>query len=541
VVVSNSFSSVASAAVLLSVNVTVISGTSVPLIFSAPFPLASGSIATAQLFPVLSGGSGIAFGDTVALSSGTVVFNARTLATSGSYMVRFTQTAPGGLSSSVNSPVFGIFVRNWSSGAGNYSALLMNASGAAADAAVYRGVFLATVTKTGMLSGRLQYVEAPPLVDEYGSESGMRTYIPVTRTFVGAMKPSPGDPLKAVFSIPLGGKPPSSRQELAVELDFSSDRPTLYAEVRDNVSSPPDVWVSSTPRAIATVTQLANAVSSSGIVNLADLAGRFFLFSDRTSTAPDGDVYILSQILPTGRVVWTTRMLGVSGSGSGMLTAFDPSSPSFSLFQAQASSAVRYTANVLMGQINFRQYWDESWKISAGSEALDGRIERQSSFTNRQRVGGMVVPVYSAELEAESSHGVQTIDFMQEEGVRWSGISSSALALLGIEKTMQLSLEDPEKTVAGEQSSFSWLVTLSKTGALRTTPVSGSGSPPLSLRLDALRGEFSGTYFFRGTRRSLYGLALPSESDPSQLGRGWLERGFAPTVRKESWLLNSRP
>lgn len=541
VVVSNAFSSAASAVALLSVNVTVISGTSVPLIFSAPFLLASGSIATAQLFPALSGAPGKAVGDALVLSSGTVVFNTKTLAASGSYTVRFTQTAPGGLTSSVESPVFGISVRNWSSGAGNYEALLVNTSGDAPDAAVYRGAFLGTVTKTGMLSGRLQYVEAPPLLDEYGSESGMRTYIPVTRTFVGAMKPSSGDPLRAVFSVSLGGKPPGGRQELAVELDFSSNRPTLRAEVRDNVSSSPDVLVSATPRVIAAATQLANAASSSGTVNLADLAGRFFLFSDRVSTVPDGDVYILSQVLPTGRVAWTTRMLGVAGSGSGMINAMDPENPSFSLFQAQASAAARYTAKVLMGQINFRRDWDDAWKISAGSEALNGRMERHSSCAKRQRVGGVMVPVYSADLEAENSDGVQALDFIQEECVRWSGISTSALALVGFEKTLQLSLDDPEKTVAGKQSSFSWNVTLSKTGALRTTPVAGSESPLLSLRLDTVRGEFLGSYVFRGARRSLYGLALPRESDPSQLGRGWIERGIAPTVEKEAWLLKSNP
>ncbi len=541
VVVSNSFSSVASKVALLSVNLTVISGTSVPLTFSEPFPPASDSITTAQLFSVAPGVPSKAVGDALVLSSGTVVFNTRTLASSGSYLVRFTQTGRGGLASSVESPAFRISIRSLSSAAGHYEALLTNNSGDAPDAAVYRGLFSGTVTKTGMVSGRLQYVEAPPLVDEYGSQSGMRTYIPVTRAFVGAMKLGPADPLKAVFSVPLGGKAPNARQELAVEIDFSSDRPTLCAVVRDQVSSPPDVWVSSTPRTIVTVTQLASAASSSGTVNLAALAGRFALFSDSTSTVPHGDVYILSQILPTGRAVWTTRMPGGAGAGSAMINALDPGNPSFSLFLAQASSAALYTANVLMGQINFRHDWDDSWRISAGADVLDGRIERQSSFTKRQRVGGLTVPVYSAEFATENTHGVQALDFMQEEGVRWSGFSNSALAPVGFEKRLQLSLDDPEKPVGDEQSSFSWNVTLSKSGAIRTTPVTGSGSPLLSLRLDAARGEFSGSYFFRGARRRLYGLALPSERDQSQLGRGWIERGVASTLLKEAWLLNLIP
>ena len=84
---------------------------------------------------------------------------------------------------------------------------------------------------------------------------------------------------------------------------------------------------------------------------------------------------------------------------------------------------------------------------------------------------------------------------------------------------LQLVSTDP---LAGGSAGFSWNVTVSASGAVRTSGiVTGGVAPPvLSLRLDRLRGDWSGSYTTSGERRSLIGCVLDA---PPSRGRGWFE------------------
>jgi hypothetical protein len=81
-------------------------------------------------------------------------------------------------------------------------------------------------------------------------------------------------------------------------------------------------------------------------------------------------------------------------------------------------------------------------------------------------------------------------------------------------------------TLAAGSAGFTWNVTVSAAGMVRTTGITTGGvTPPvLSLRLDRTRGEWSGSYVSGGVRRSLIGCVL---DQPASRGRGWFEGGGA--------------
>jgi len=84
-------------------------------------------------------------------------------------------------------------------------------------------------------------------------------------------------------------------------------------------------------------------------------------------------------------------------------------------------------------------------------------------------------------------------------------------------------------------------VTVSIGGQLKAEPVQSSGAPALSLKLDLWYGEISGVYVRNGVRRSLYGAAVPSQTDALQTGRGWIETGSVPSVQRGEWFLKGNP
>ncbi len=568
VVVSNPASSAISAPALVTANLSSIRGATTNLTFDLPPSLSAGLVTTVQVFSHPAGASSLPLLSHSVVSNGTVTVNLRNLTASGDYFVRFTQIGLDGQSVSAETVPFGLAVHSWAEGAGSYEALLESGYGQSPDGAAYRGVVLATVTSTGAVSGRVQYVEAAPLLDEAGQSTGLRAYSPVTRSFSGALAPKDGEPLTAVFSTQLGSGSDSGRQAISLQVDYSSTPARLAAEVRDSVSANPSVWTSATAPTLATPMRLGAAVTASGTLDFSDLTGLFNLASDRDSVDVKNTGYVLAQVGKSGRVVWRTRFLGRNGSGSGMLNVDDPESPAVTLYQWSAvQPAGLFHSSAFMGRLNFERVGEGVWKMNAGSSLIGANLERQGTYARRVAAGGGTQTVYSEGLGAAGWNGTGLVGFETLEGVRWgSGASNpppyeitrdsngqvfrsfNMLSVMpdffkgsGTSRAMRLTLEDPEADGLGIRPLFAWNVTVSMGGQLRAEPVQSSGAPALSLKLDLWYGEISGVYVRNGVRRSLYGTAVPSQTDALQTGRGWIEKGIVPSVQRGDWILKGNP
>jgi hypothetical protein len=565
VVVSNPASSAVSEPALVTTTLSSIRGATTNLTFDLPATLSAGTVTTLQVYSYPYGTWSVPAIAYSFVSGATVTLNVRSLAASGDYFVRFTQIAADGQSLSVDTVPFGLEVHSWAEGAGSYEALLESASGESPDGAAYRGVVLATLTQTGAVSGRVQYVEAAPLPDEAGQNVGRRAYSPVTRTFSGALVPKDGEPLSTLFSTKLGSGADSGRQEVSIQVDYSSKPARLTAQVTDSASANPSVWTSTTVSTLPTAMRLGAAVTATGTFDFSDLPGLFNLASDRDSVNASNNGYVLAQVGRSGRVVWRTRFLGRNGSGSGLLNVDDPDSPAVTLYQwSTAQPAGLFSSSVLMGRLNFERGGDGVWRMNAGSGLIGANLERQGTYARRVAAGSGTQTVYSEGLGAAGWNGVGKVKFEALEGVRWGSAASNpvpyavtrdsngqvfrsfnVLSVLpdffkgsDTSRTMRLTLEDFEADGLGNKPVFSWNVTVSIGGQLKAEPVQGSGAPALSLKLDLWYGEISGAYVRNGVRRSLYGAAVPSRTDALQTGRGWMEKGVIPSVQSGEWLLN---
>ena len=433
------------------------------------------------------------------------------------YAVQFSRSYPDGSTATAQTRSFSVTLRAWTEAAGTYTALLQdgNSSATLPDGAHARGLLTATVSRTGSVSGRVVYVEAPALSG--APSAGVRAYMPATRTFTGRLLPSSADPSKLVCSVRLGTGAQTNRQAMDLKVDFLASQPTLQATVTDLISAKPEVCLS----------RAELCVPASGAVP-PEVVGRYVLSAN---PALANNAYTLVQVLASGRILWTTRLTGYTGSGSGGLVAENSSKLTAPFFESRLLvGGTLLNSTVLLGGLNWTRLADSGWNAAFSLGAVFDQVEKQSSYLSGTKVGSVFTPVYS---DALASTGVGFMDFSEQNYCPWN---STALATLFPASTACLltvkdTLTDPD--AAG----FSWQVTVSSTGSVKATgiPRAGVSPPTLVLRLNRSRGEWSGYYNVDKVRRTLVGAALYVEM---LRGSGWVETGAQMAPNTARWELS---
>jgi hypothetical protein len=489
-------------------------------------------------------------------ASGEFEVPLRSLTNSGTYTVVFSREyADGQVIRSVKTTAFNVQLRTFEDAAGTYELLLTDSNGLVGDGATYRGVVLATVTKTGAVSGRVLYNEAVPLPGAPGSE---RTYTAVVRSFSSTFTPSAADPSKLVCAPRLGLGTLANRQALELELDFSTAAVELNALVRDRVSVAPEVdeegCVSQGFGAIRGATKLTEVAVGAVKRDLSALVGRYVLGSEfgllqGSGPGADNNATILAQVLSTGKVMWASRLSGSTGSGSATLSTADGEVVGAQFYEGRTlSSTTVLSTNSLLGQLRFEHLTGGTlWSASVAASSTVDKLERQSCYITKSNK----LPVYegvrfdlsSAGSSSFNWSGVQLLDFQYGTSSRWTGATAAGLLAFltpsGGSATsippLYLTAEDP----AGE-GTYIWTITVSSAGMVKATNYSATDAQPaLTLRLDKTRGEWTGSYVSPLTklRRTIAGVvARPSNQDALR-GAGWVEQGTVPSTQSSGWRL----
>jgi hypothetical protein len=459
-----------------------------------------------------------------------VVLNA--LNASGTYKVRFTRISPEGDAQTADSATFSLAKRSWEDAAGTYETLLAGETAlevAPAEPGSYRGMLVLSVTKRGAFSGKLLYNEAAALTSDGSSTLAPgtpRIYTPVQRSFSGSWSDDPQNPSIKVASPRLGMGSTASRQAMFLELDLSADPAVVNVRVSDTVSKGGGLFGS---YAIGCVRLVTGSSSSLEPASVAGLTGRYTLGSDPGSPEEGyrPDTYTLVQVLPSLRALWATRMAGYTGTGSSGVQIADPNRPLVQFYEKfLLNTTTLFSSNSLLGELAFQRGSEPEWKAFFGSTLVPSGLERQTSCLNK-RTTAPTAPIYDAAFETGGRWSrVERTGFLQGEGSRWSGLKSSGLpSFFPATLTRTLKLRDV-LTSGGTTSTvdYLWTLNVSATGIVRVTSPTGPSSPLLRLRLDKLRGEWTGSFSTgANVRRNLYGASIDSASDSTVFGRGWAE------------------
>jgi hypothetical protein len=471
--------------------------------------------------------------------------------------------ADGQVISGVMTADFGVELKTLEQAAGTYEMLLSDSNGLVGDNAIYRGLLIATVSKTGAVSGRVLYNEAAPLRDEadplqYASGTE-RAYVAVVRSFSSSFAPSAEDPSRLVCTPKLGVGTQANRQALALELDFSAATVELNALVRDRVSVPPDVdeegCVSQGTGAVRGLTKLPVEFGTAGF---GALEGRYaigadFSIEDGSGPGLDNNATLLAQVLKTGKVLWASRLSGSTGSGSATLSTTAADSAVAQIYLGRTSSTSRIlSTNSLLGQLRFQQVsGGTAWSAGVLTANGEDKLERQSCYVSK----ASGTPVFSGGFDPGVLgtpdfrwSGVKVVDFQSGTSCRWPGSAAKDVTAFfnpgsdapaaGI-PPLYLTAKDP----VGEET-YVWTVNLSPTGTVRVANyASSSPQPTLTFRFDKTRGEWAGSFLSPGTRLrcNLYGVVARPLDDDSLRGAGWVETGALPSTRTGGWRLDLLP
>jgi len=505
-------------------NVTLIKGSEATLAISL-FAPPNGTQTTYTLYSGTA--TALAVSGSVS-ATGVAYIPLKSLTDSGSYSVRFERSSASGKIYDF-SKQFNLTFATWDSAIGTYQTLLANGSAAATalnDGSVYRGFLTVTVSRSGTVSGRLQYNEATPLS---GGTSGERVYAPIVRTFAGRLAPKTGVPSTMTLTPKLGTTAQAARQSLTMEIDLSPAAPTLSASLSDFVSLQSGTCISTTGN-------IAKAATSLSAGSLSTLVGKYLLAANVGEQA-----YVQTQVVTSGRVLWNTRLKGYTGTGTGYLNTTDVTNPSLSLYEGRLVTSTKlHNSTSLLAELNFNINSGSLWATSLDS----GVLEKQASYLLRSVSGTLgLVPVYSGSLFAlgTNSTGVTKLSFTHNDGARWCGTSSATLpTFLPTATALTLSVVDPQ--VSGPSLTYSWAITISTSAvvsAVSNTASDGTTiSPVFRPRLDRTTGLWSGFYIASGARRTFVGASIDSGTSSSSAAQGWIETGVVPSLSTGTWTLS---
>ncbi len=499
-------------------------------------------------------------------ANGQIDVPLRSLTADGFYRVVLSREyADGEVIGGVVTADFEVRLKTLEDAAGTYELLLADEEGLVGDGAAYRGMLVATVSKTGAVSGRVLYNEAAPL--ETAPETDLapigteRAYVAVVRSFSSSFTPSAENPARLVCTPKLGVGTQANRQALTLELDFSTATFELSAFVRDWVSVPPYLGEAGCKSegngAVRGLTKLTGVPVESGTVDFGSLEGRYAIGSDFTiesGSGPglDNNATLLAQVLKTGKVLWTSRLSGSTGSGSATLSTTSADAARVQIYQGRTSSTSKFLSTTsLLGQLRFQLVSVGTvWSAGVATAHGDDRLERQSCYVSK--ISGK--PVFDngfdfAGLETAGFRwsGAQAVDFQNGTSCRWPSPTALGLKTFfnsgsGIPVAeippLYLTAEDP---VLGDI--YVWTVAMSATGTVRVANYTSTVQPTLTFRFDKTRGEWAGSFVSPGTRLrcNLVGVvARPSDEEPLR-GAGWVDTGVLPATRTGGWRLELLP
>ncbi|NBV86059.1 MAG: hypothetical protein EBS01_07310, partial [Verrucomicrobia bacterium] len=463
----------------------------------------------------------------------------KSLTTGGSYSVKFSRYLSATERGSATSSAFNVSFLSWADyAAGTYQTLLANDASALSalnDGSVYRGFLSLSVSKFGSVSGKLYYNEATLLS---GGTSGERLYAPIVRAFSGKFAPKAGNPSTMTFTpVRLGTAAQSTRESLTIDLDLSASPAKMSASLTDSVSLASGSCLSSA----SDVTKVASGLST---VDLAGLVGKYLLSANLANSAGvyEQQAYVQAQVLSTGRLLWTSRLRGHTGSGATYLNTNDATAPFAGLYEgSQITSSKLHNAYSLMGEVAFR-LTGGSWAASIGSPELQDKLEKQASYVARQTTGsGSLAAVYNSAYfsSGTNSTGVKFISFSNNDVARWCGATFTGIpAYLPTARPLTLSVQDP---LNSGTAALSWAVTIGSSGAVAAVPqtVNGVTSPNVVLQFTKTTGLWSGVYVLSGARRTLVGASLDQgTAAATRAAQGWAESGVFPATKTGTWTLS---
>ena len=542
VVVSNVVNSATSSAAVLAVNIApsfsqqpadfrMIKGAATTLALSAQATFAGAVdtwllLAVGQDIPILSG--------TVA-SGGKFSVPLRSITTSGDYFIRLSRAYEGDSKATTTDSVpFHIDVQTWDTVAASYEALLLDSNHVLNDGAVYRGILNVTITRFGYTSGRLRFNEPLPISN--APDSAFRNYAPVIRTFAAAFTPVEGNPSLMQSTPKLGTGTAAGREEMVLQLDLTTTPPTLSATVKHSVAvvyggttASSTSVATNCPRLVTNLTNLPSTLSGA--------PGRYVSAAD----FPTDRAHIFLQAFSTGRLLWVTRRLGYTGTGSTALNVEGDTTLGANIYEAQ-TAAVRLTSSQLvrswLGKIHFHKSDTGSWGAAIHSNELPNGLELQSCYLTS--TNGLV----SYKVENSNWARIQKVNFSARNGCLWS-LQADSSSFLRTPTQLSLELLNPPKSLDTPPGASLWNVRISSAGIAFCDRTIVNGVPPglMLLRVDRSSGELLGTYIpNEGTSRyRVYGVTLDPVSSPSLRAAGWVEYGTAPFISSGSWTLQNGP
>jgi hypothetical protein len=274
---------------------------------------------------------------------------------------------------------------------------------------------------------------------------------------------------------------------------------------------------------------------------MSDVAGRYLLAADGTQDGSGANLAaLLLQVLPSGRLLWTTRRPGYTGSGYTTLAVDGGTAFSASLYEAQTTLIRSLSSQLVrswMGQIQFTKSQQASWRASVNSAGYPGGLESQSSCIT-------LLGSVSSFSAANSNFGlVQPVTFDQKYGALWSLVNDTS-DFLRVQYPLQLILQQPSQVLGAAGEILAWNLSFSSAGAASSERVAVGETIPgqMFLRVNRSNGEFYGIYIRNGqnARYRIVGIPLSPTDGFSARAIGWVETGTVPFISTGTWLMKSK-
>jgi hypothetical protein len=267
----------------------------------------------------------------------------------------------------------------------------------------------------------------------------------------------------------------------------------------------------------------------------------------------DNNAILLAQVLKTGKVLWTSRLSGSTGSGSATLSTTAADTAFVQIYQGRTAATSKVVSTTsLLGQLRFQLSSDGTlWNAGVLTANGDDKLERQSSYVSKSEG----TPIFDDGFSLDNVEtplfrwsGVHALDFQNGTTCRWPGSTAKDLngffslgggTLSTGSSVLYLTVQDP----VGEET-YVWTITLSATGTVKAANYRSSvAQPTLTFRFDKTRGEWTGSFVSPSTkvRYRLSGMVTrPAEDNPLR-GAGWFESGVVPAIRTGGWRLELLP
>ncbi len=463
-------------------------------------------------------------------ASGKTLVPAASITKSGTYMVLFTRTFPDGDTLTASSDPFQASVLNIEAASGTYEALLKDSTpGGSPDGASSRGIVTCTLNRNGSLSGRVTYLE--PIEIPNAPQPDMRAYKPSVISFAGVFSAQSSQPDNLVFSPAPGSTNLPQGRTLSLELDLTQTPPAVALRIQRTASGPipasPDCAAEDIPKVFTKLPAELNALS-----------GRYVLNAPAPASA-----FTLAQVTPTGRVAWTTKMPGYTGSGSTALRTDSLSQPSAVFFEGRAIPSTAFLSSLsLSGGFEFTPDSAAShWNAHLTSEENPSALELQETHISLTEG----IPAYRTAAFADGSEktGVSLLHFTPDSPTRWDASDPSGIFAGLQNRPLILETVDPLPDAAGNPVRYAWNVVISPLGTARVTSltISGVKAPQLALRFDRTTGQLTGTYRASApgaAKRLLNGVVDQSDLTAQHPLTGWVEIGAWPHASSSDWSLS---